>query len=106
MAMGIGFTMREAFRFDSRERVINGSLRDYKLLRFGEDPVYIVDFVETPQGDGPFGARGLGEQGIVGMPAALAAAFSAAVGTELNQLPITPELLWRAAVSSEAGGTR
>jgi CO/xanthine dehydrogenase Mo-binding subunit len=105
MAMGIGYTTREAFRFDSRERVTNGSLRDYKLLRFGEDPEYIVDFVETPQGDGPFGARGLGEQGIIGMPGALAAAFSAAVGTELNQLPITPEALWRAA-NSPGGANR
>jgi CO/xanthine dehydrogenase Mo-binding subunit len=96
MAMGIGYTTREAFLFDSRERVINGRLRDYKLLRFGEHPEYIVDFVETPQGDGPYGARGLGEQGIIGMPGALSAAFSRAVGVQINKLPITPETLWRA----------
>ena len=95
MAMGIGYTTREAFRFDAKQRVLNGSLRDYKLVRYGEHPQYIVDFVETPQGDGPFGARGLGEQGIIGMPGALAAAFSRAVGVPLNQLPITPEYLWR-----------
>ena len=79
--------------------------RDYKLLRFGEDPTYIVDFVETPQGDGPFGARGLGEQGIIGMPGALSAAFSAAAGTQINQLPITPELLWRGARAAAADGS-
>ncbi len=96
MAMGIGYTTREAFEFDSRERIINGKLRDFKILRYGEHPEYVVDFVETPQRDGPFGARGLGEQGIVGMPAALSAAFSRAVGTQLNRMPITPEFLWRA----------
>jgi len=95
MAMGIGYSTREAFVFDGRERVLNGSLRDYKLLRYGEHPEYIVDFVETPQGDGPFGARGLGEQGIIGMPGALASAFSRAVGTQVSRLPITPEYLWR-----------
>lgn len=95
MAMGIGYSTREAFEYDGRERVLNGSLRDYKLLRYGEHPEYIVDFVETPQGDGPFGARGLGEQGIIGMPGALASAFSRAVGTQLTRLPITPEYLWR-----------
>jgi CO/xanthine dehydrogenase Mo-binding subunit len=95
MAMGIGFTTKEAFLFDSRERVVNASLRDFKILRFGEHPHYDVDFLTTPQKDGPFGARGLGEQGILGMPGALAAAFSRAVGTQLTQLPITPELLWR-----------
>ncbi|MFH2114624.1 MAG: molybdopterin cofactor-binding domain-containing protein [Spirochaetota bacterium] len=73
MGMGIGYASREAFTFDSREGVQNGSLRDYKVLRYGEDPQYFVDFVETPQGDGPYGAHGLGEQGIIGMPGALAA---------------------------------
>lgn len=95
MAQGIGYTLREAFEFDSRERVLNNKLRDYKILRYGEHPEYIVHFVETPQNDGPFGARGLGEQGIVGMPGALSAAFSRAVGKQLNTLPITPERLWR-----------
>ena len=94
MAMGIGYTTREAFRFDSKEHVLNHSLRDYKLVRYGEHPEYIVDFVETPQGDGPFGARGLGEQGIIGMPGALSAAVSRAVGVQLNALPITPEYVW------------
>ncbi|TFH04927.1 MAG: xanthine dehydrogenase family protein molybdopterin-binding subunit, partial [Spirochaetales bacterium] len=96
MAMGIGYTTREAFLFDSRERVTNGKLRDYTLLRYGEHPEYVVEFVETPQGDGPFGARGLGEQGIIGMPGALAAAFSRAIGIQMNALPITPESLWSA----------
>ena len=103
MAMGIGFTTREAFAFDSRERVLNGKLRDYKLVRYGEHPEYIVDFIETPQGDGPFGARGLGEQGIIGMPGALSAAFSRAVGVQLTTLPITPELLWKARKACAGG---
>jgi CO/xanthine dehydrogenase Mo-binding subunit len=76
--------------------VQNASLRDYKLLRYGEEPEYFVDFVETPQGDGPYGARGLGEQGIIGMPGAIAQAASLAAGVELNELPISPEYLWRA----------
>ncbi|MDF1568994.1 MAG: molybdopterin-dependent oxidoreductase [Spirochaetaceae bacterium] len=100
MAMGIGYTTREAFLFDKRERVVNASLRDYKLLRYGEHPEYIVEFIETPHGDGPFGARELGEQGIIGMPGTLSAAFSRAVGSPINRLPITPESLWKA-----AGGT-
>ena len=95
MAMGIGYSTREGFTFDSREHVTNGKLRDYKLIRYGEQPEYVVDFVETPQGDGPFGARGLGEQGIIGVPGAVSAAMSRAVGRQVNRLPITPEYLWR-----------
>jgi CO/xanthine dehydrogenase Mo-binding subunit len=94
MAMGIGYSIRDGFLFDSRERVLNGKLRDYKVMRYGEEPEYVVDFVESPQGDGPFGARGLGEQGILGMPGALASAASRAVGRQVNRLPITPEYLW------------
>ncbi|HAP42639.1 MAG: aldehyde oxidase [Spirochaetes bacterium GWD1_61_31] len=95
MGMGIGYATREAFQFDSHEAVVNGSLRDYKILRYGEDPQYFIDFVETPQGDGPYGARGLGEQGIIGMPGALAQAVSTAAGVQLCELPLTPEYIWR-----------
>ena len=101
MAMGLGFAAREGFSFDSRGGVLNGSLRDYKLMRFGEEPEYIVDFLETPQGDGPSGARGLGEQGILGMPGALSSALSLAIGRRLDRLPLTPESLWRALQGGE-----
>jgi len=109
MAMGIGYATREAFVFGQGERVLNAKLRDYKIPRYGEQPEYIVRFVETPQRDGPFGARGLGEQGIVGMPGALAGAFSRAVERQLTRLPITPEALWRAraaAAGEPDGGSR
>jgi CO/xanthine dehydrogenase Mo-binding subunit len=97
MAMGLGFSAREGFVFDSTERVLNGTLRDYKIPRFGEEPEYLVDFLETPQGDGPVGARGLGEQGILGMPGALASALSRAIGVRLDRLPLSFERVWRAA---------
>jgi len=94
MAMGIGYSTTEAFEFDKNQKVLNGSLRDFKILRYGEHPEYFVDFLTTPQQDGPYGARGLGEQGIIGMPGALSAAFSKAVGKQLNRMPLTPEYLW------------
>jgi CO/xanthine dehydrogenase Mo-binding subunit len=95
MGMGIGFTTSEAFLFDGRELATNGVLRDFKIPRFGEDPEYEVEFLETPQRDGPHGLRGLGEQGIVGTPGALANAFSRAAGVPLNHLPLTPETIWK-----------
>lgn len=97
MAMGLGYASREGFLFDARGRVLNGNLRDYKIPRYGEQPEYLVDFLETPQGDGPMGARGLGEQGILGMPGALASALSRALGRPLRRLPLDFELVWRTA---------
>ncbi|MBN1837852.1 MAG: xanthine dehydrogenase family protein molybdopterin-binding subunit [Spirochaetales bacterium] len=96
MAMALGFAASEAFAFDARGRLLNGSLRNFKIPRFGDHPRYFVDFLETPQADGPYGARGLGEQGVLGIPSALAGALSRAAGVQLNQLPLTREAVWRA----------
>jgi CO/xanthine dehydrogenase Mo-binding subunit len=64
------------------------------LIRYGEQPEYLVDFIETPHLEAPYGLRGIGEHGLIGMPAALANSLSIAAGVELNQLPLTPELIW------------
>ena len=96
MSMGLSFSRDEAFYYNSRGQVVNNSLRNFKIMRYGEEPEYLVDFVETPQKDGPYGARGLGEQGIIGIPAALINALSRALGLQLKTLPLTPETLWKA----------
>jgi CO/xanthine dehydrogenase Mo-binding subunit len=95
MAMGIGYTTMESFKFNSRGQVINDTLRGYKIMRMSDAPTYEVKFLETPQMDGPFGARGLGEQSVIGMPGAISNALSRAIGKQLNQLPITNERVWK-----------
>jgi len=96
MSMGLGYAGWEGFMLSSQGRVLNDSLRNYKILRYGEEPQYLVEFVETPQRDGPYGARGLGEQGVLGMPGALAGALSRALGCQLKRLPLTPQSIWEA----------
>lgn len=96
MSMGLGYAGWESFVFNKQGRVINDTLRNYKIMRYGEEPEYLVEFVETPQRDGPYGARGLGEQGVLGMPGALAGALSRATGIPLNRLPLTPQVIWEA----------
>jgi len=95
MSIGLSFAGRETFIFDEDARVLNPQLRTYRPLRFGEQPKYIVDFVETLQIDAPYGARGVGEHGLIGMPAALGNALSAGLQINLNHLPLIPELIWR-----------
>jgi CO/xanthine dehydrogenase Mo-binding subunit len=102
MAMGMGYTTMEGFTFNDRGQVTNGILRDYKIMRYGDEPVYQVKFLETPQQDGPYGARGLGEQSVIGMPGAIANALSRAVGKGMNQIPLTPEKVWK--TSTEVKG--
>lgn len=95
MSMGLGFAGRETFVFDEHGKILNPQLRNYVPPRYGEHPEYIVEFVETPHVDAPFGARGIGEHGLIGMPAALANALSLAAGVPLNKLPLVPELIWK-----------
>lgn len=95
MSMGLGLATREEFIYDEDGILQTTSLRTYKPMHIGEQPEYIVDFVETPQGDAPFGARGVGEHGVIGMPAAFVDAISVATGKEFNKIPVLPELIWK-----------
>jgi CO/xanthine dehydrogenase Mo-binding subunit len=96
MSIGLAFAGRETFYFDELGRVLNPQLRTYRPLRYGENPEYLVDFILTPQLDAPYGARGVGEHGLLGMPGALGNALSTAAGVSLHHLPLIPELIWRA----------
>ncbi|MFA5577510.1 MAG: molybdopterin cofactor-binding domain-containing protein, partial [Tissierellaceae bacterium] len=95
MSMGLGIATREEFIYDTDAILLNTSLRTYKLIRFGENPEYSVEFVETPQIDGPFGARGIAEHGILGIPAAFANAISLAADDEFDSIPVSQEDIWK-----------
>lgn len=95
MNMGFGLAASEEYIYDIAGILQTTSLRTYKPMRYGENPEYIIDFVETPQIDGPFGARGLAEHGIIAIPAAFANAISLAAEDEFDFLPITPEKIWK-----------
>jgi CO/xanthine dehydrogenase Mo-binding subunit len=96
MSMGLGYASREYLSYSDSGIMQNPQFRTYKMLHYGEVKDYMVEFVETPQVDGPFGERGLGEHGILGIPAALANALSTAAEVELNELPLLPERIWKA----------
>lgn len=96
MYLGLSWASRESFTFDENGIVLNPNFRSYDVLRASESPKYTVDFVETPLVDGPYGARGIGEYGVIGMAGALANCVSLATQTDINKLPIVPEVIWRA----------
>ena len=70
---------------------------DYLLPTATELPRFEISQVETPAPTSPNGATGIGEGGTLPAGAALANAVSDALGVELNELPIEPELVLRAA---------
>ncbi|KOO50883.1 xanthine dehydrogenase family protein molybdopterin-binding subunit [Priestia koreensis] len=95
MSMGLAFAGRETFVFDEYARILNPQLRAYRPIHYGENPEYVADFVTTPQADAAYGARGVGEHALLGMPASLGNALTLAAGVDLNELPLIPELIWR-----------
>jgi xanthine dehydrogenase molybdenum-binding subunit len=50
-----------------------------------------LEFIETDDSEGPFGAKGVGEPGLVPTAPAIANAIHNAIGVRIRDLPITPE---------------
>lgn len=101
MAMGMSMASRESLTYNDKGVPEEPTLRTYKLMHIGQEPVYQVEFVETPQDGSPYGMRSYAEHGIIGIPAALANALANAFDLENLSLPLTPEHLWNASKEEE-----
>ncbi len=76
---------------------LNARLGDYHLATILDlPPVVEAMVVQMPQGDGPFGARSVSDHAGVGLAPAIANAVAQATGVRITDMPITPELVWRA----------
>jgi carbon-monoxide dehydrogenase large subunit len=104
-AQGIGGTLYEAISYDEDGNLVNASLMDYLIPTAAEMPHLEVMHLETPSPDSPNGVKGAGEGGTLAPPGAIANAVSNALGTELNELPLTPERVRAAAAGALAGAT-
>jgi CO/xanthine dehydrogenase Mo-binding subunit len=87
---GLGYTLTEEIAFDGG-KVINPSFADYKIPITMDVPPINSIIVEAYDETGPYGAKGLGEPGLVGVAPAIANAIFDAVGIRIKDLPITPE---------------
>ncbi len=91
LAQGVGYALYE--KLESQEgRIMNPNFRDYKIPRVHEMQFPIdLEFIETNDGFGPFGAKGVAEPGLVPTAPAIANAIYDAIGVRIRDLPITPE---------------
>jgi CO/xanthine dehydrogenase Mo-binding subunit len=91
LAQGIGYALYEELRSDEG-KILNPDFRDYKIPRTQEMDFPIdLEFIETNDNFGPFGAKGVAEPGLVPTAPAIANAIYNAVGVRIRDLPITPE---------------
>ena len=99
IVQGIGPTLYEECRYDPHGQMINGSMADYLVPMSAEMPDMEVAHIETVTGESAIGAKGAGEAGTAGAPAAIMNALNDALspfGAELTQMPFTPERVLRA----------
>jgi len=103
IVMGLGYALSEEYKTE-KGRNLNPNFLDYKILSAPDVdfPIH-VECIETDDLEGPFGAKGVGEPGLVPTAPAIANAVYDAIGVRIKDLPITPEKILRAL--REKGGT-
>ncbi|BAZ33379.1 4-hydroxybenzoyl-CoA reductase [Cylindrospermum sp. NIES-4074] len=95
IGMGIGYALTEELLFDQQGRILNPTLREYRIPTAADMPPIEVILVEKADPHGPFGAKGVGEITINCTAPAIANAIAHATGCRLYQLPMTPERIWQ-----------
>ena len=99
---GIGQAMFEEIAYDNGQ-LINPNLVDYILPSLGDMPPAIDPIaIETPDRNGPFGAKGIGESALIPVAPAIANAVFDAVGVRIKDLPIKAEKIYLALEAERA----
>jgi xanthine dehydrogenase YagR molybdenum-binding subunit len=93
VVMGIGMALLEHTIYDPQNGApINSNLADYLMSVNADAPLMEVHFLDYPDTDvNQLGARGIGEIGLAGVAAAIAAATYHATGVRVRELPIRIE---------------
>ena len=95
IAQGIGMALYEDVRMTDRGRMMSNSFMQYKIPTRLDVPSIRVEFEQSYEPTGPFGAKSIGEI-VINTPApAIADAVYNAVGVRVTDLPITPEKVLR-----------
>ena len=98
-AQGLGQALMEQLIYNEQGQLVTGSLMDYAIPRASDMPDIDIFSLHTPSPHNLLGAKGVGEAGCIGIPAALMNAARDALsprGEADLQFPLTPEQLWLA----------
>ncbi len=99
IVQGIGGALFEHCLYDDRGQLLNATLADYLVPMAAEMPDIETAHVQTPTKTSMLGAKGAGEAGTGGAPAAIMNAVNDALrplGGKVTSQPITPEGVLRA----------
>ena len=94
--MGLGQTLFETMKYDGAT-LVNGNALSYRVPLASDLPEEFTSITqEQGHGPGPFGAKGMGEGGMLPVASAIANAVEDAIGVRITSLPITPQKILRA----------
>ena len=99
IAQGVGEAVLERIVYDADGQLLTGSFMDYGIPRAADMPPVTLERMETPSPANLLGAKGIGEAGAIGAPAAIACAVMAALrplGVKHLDMPYTPAHIWQA----------
>ncbi len=88
---GIGMALWEDVRYSSKGQMLSNNLMKYRVPNRNDVGKITVEFADSYEPSGPYGAKSVGEIGIDTPLAAIANAVYNAVGVRLRSVPITPE---------------
>lgn len=106
VAQGIGEALTEALRVDGSGQLLTGSFMDYAMPRAADMAPMTLASLESPSPMNRLGAKGVGEAGTIGAPAAIVLAALdalAPLGVGDVPMPLTPARLWDIIRTAEAG---
>ena len=90
VVMGVGYATREEITYDEKGRPYNDGFHKYMLPTADDIPEIDAILIESCDPTGPFGAKGVGECGLVPTAAAIASAVEDAIGIRFTEIPLTP----------------
>jgi CO/xanthine dehydrogenase Mo-binding subunit len=98
---GLGLSLFEELKYEEG-KLRNPNLVDYRLPRFRDLPnSFNTIIVEEGGGPGPYGAKGMGEGGILAVAPAVCNAVHNAIGARLHSVPLKTETVWRVITESK-----
>jgi carbon-monoxide dehydrogenase large subunit len=99
VVQGIGAALFEECLYGPDGQLLNGNLADYLVPMSGEMPDIVCAHLETPTKQSQLGAKGVGEAGTAGAPAAVMNAINDALrpfNARVTAMPFTPERILKA----------
>lgn len=104
LVQGIGMTLYEDVQYSKSGKMITNSFLTYRIPTRKEIRSLKVEFADSYEESGPFGAKSVGEIGIDSPPAAITNAIYNAVGVRIKSLPVTGEKVLMGILGSKDKG--